>query len=95
MKKLLFVLFIAIAFISCEKQQEQSHILVYEMQDLTEYGTENNVVNETRLFSFRTDNDNIGYYKLKYEQPPKDVMIDGWIGTQWVEVRVYEAAPRY
>ena len=92
MKRILFVLIIAVAFISCEKQ-EQSHVLIYDMQEYVDSGE--TVTIETRLMSFRTDNDNVNAIVMKYEQEPVDTLINGFPGIQWIEARVFDAAPRY
>ena len=86
MKKLIFVLVIALAFVACEKIEE-SHVMVYDMQELS-LGDETKLI-ETKVIGFRTENDNIESYIQEYEQPKVPIVVDGWTGLQWVEVRVY------
>jgi len=86
MKKLIIILTIAVAMIACEKI-EQSHVLVYDMQELSR-GDEL-ILNETRVISFRTDNENVQSYIDQYQTEPVNVVIDDWVGKEWTEVRVY------
>ena len=108
MKRLLFLMALVIGFIfllsSCEKEPDFSYVYVIEVMDVSnpDYAWADNSAGDTilenRLYSFRTQTENLDSYITEYTVAPAPVVdytlpgIPGvWNGEIYTEVRTYDS----